>query len=182
MTDERWSGPAALARRIAGELSYFRRPPTHGEAAGETNDEYKRDLAAEFDRRVDDPDLLSATRTRFLSDHFADAVESGVKALCECIRSRTRRTEDGDDLMTAVFSPNAPLLRINRGRSRSDKSEQRGHMLLCQGVVGAWRNPRAHALINDSPDRALMMLETLNDLIATTKTATRTRKRRVPTG
>ena len=84
--------------------------------------------------------------------------------------------------MTAVFSPNAPLLRINRGRSRSDKSEQRGHMLLCQGVVGAWRNPRAHALINDSPDRALMMLETLNDLIATTKTATRTRKRRVPTG
>ena len=79
--------------------------------------------------------------------------------------------------MTLVFSPNAPLLRINRGRSKSDESEQRGHMHLCQGVIGAWRNPRAHALIDDSPARALMMLETLDDLIATTKTATRTRKR-----
>ena len=82
--------------------------------------------------------------------------------------------------MTLAFSPNAPLLRINRGRSQSDESEQRGHMFLCQGVVGAWRNPRAHALIDDSPIRALMMLEVLDDLIATTKGATRTRKRRSP--
>ena len=82
--------------------------------------------------------------------------------------------------MTLVFSPNAPLLRINRLRSKSEESEQRGHMLLCQGVFAAWRNPRAHALIDDSPARALMMLETLNDLITTTKAATRTRKRRAP--
>ena len=88
--------------------------------------------------------------------------------------------EDGDELMTLAFSPNAPLLRINPGRSKNDKSEQRGHMFLCQGVVGAWRNPRAHALIDDSPHRTLMMLETLNDLITTTKAATRTRKRRTP--
>ena len=82
--------------------------------------------------------------------------------------------------MTLVFSPNDPLLRINQGRSKNDQSEQRGHMFLCQGVVGAWRNPRAHAVIDDSPARALMMLETLNDLISTTKTATRTRTRRAP--
>ena len=55
-----------------------------------------------------------------------------------------------------------------------------GHMWLCQGVVAAWRNPRAHRLIDDSPTRALMMLEVLNDLIATTKAATRTRQRRTP--
>ena len=80
--------------------------------------------------------------------------------------------------MTAVFAPNAPLLRINSMRSKNDESEQRGHMFLCQGVVAAWRNPRAHTLIDDSPTRALMMLEVLDDLISTTKQATRTRRRR----
>ena len=180
MTDERWSGLALLARNLAGELSDFRRPLAGGEVAADSGDEDTPDLATEFDRRVVDPDLRSATRTRFLTRHYADAVESGVKALCECIRFRAGKTEDGDQLMTLAFSPNDPLLRINRGRSKSDKSEQRGHMFLCQGVVGAWRNPRAHAVIEDSPARALMMLETINDLIATTKAATRTRNRRAP--
>ena len=175
MTDERWSRPASLARKLVGELSDFRRAAAVDEVAAESKNKDTRDSAAEFDRRVVDPDLRSATRTRFLTKHYADAVESGVKALCECIRSRTERTEDGDRLMSLAFSPNDPLLRINRGRSKSDESEQRGHMFLCQGVVGAWRNPRAHALIDDSPARALMMLETLNDLIDTTKAATPTR-------
>ena len=138
------------------------------------------DLAAEYDRRITDVELRSATRSRFLTEHYADAVEAAVKALCECVRSRTGRTEGGDALMTLAFSPNAPLLRINPGRSKSDESEQRGHMFLCQGVVGAWRNPRAHALLDDSPVRALMMLETIADLLATTKVATRTRRRRKP--
>ena len=178
MTDKRWRGPASLAQRLAGELSNYRRPAAPSEVASEAGDTDKLDLATEFDRRVSDPDLRSATESRFLTGHYADAVESGVKALCECIRSLTGRIEDGDELMTIVFSPNSPLLRINPGRSKNDKSEQRGHMFLCQGVVGAWRNPRAHELIDDSPTRALMMLETLNDLIATTKAATRTRKRR----
>ena len=177
MTDERWSGLASIARKLADELSDFRRPTAVDAEPGNRD---KLDLVAEFDRRVGDPDLRSATRTRFLTVHYADAVESAVKALCECIRSRTGRTEDGDPLMTLAFSPKAPLLRINCGRSKSDESEQRGHMFLCQGVVGAWRNPRAHALIDDSPARALMMLETLNDLIATTKAATRTGERRAP--
>ena len=64
------------------------------------------------------------------------------------------------------------------GRSKSDESEQRGHMHLCQGVIGAWRNPRAHSLIDDSPGRALIMLETIDNLMQVTKGATRTRIRR----
>ncbi len=178
MTEERWSGPASRARDLVSELSALRRPASTDGVGTEAGSRDTIDLAAEYERRIVDPDLRSATQTRFLTQHYADAVESGVKALCECIRARTRRTEDGDELMTVVFSPNAPLLRINSGQSKNDQSEQRGHMFLCQGVVGAWRNPRAHALIDDSPSRTLMMLETLNDLIVTTKSATRTRRRR----
>ena len=169
----------SLARRLAHELAEYRRPADVDAVALPIGDGHELDLTVEFDRRVVDPDLRAATRTRFLTGHFADAVESGVKALCECTRTRTGRSDDGDSLITAAFSPNAPLLRINSMRSKNDESEQRGHMLLCQGAVAAWRNPRAHAFIDDSPPRALMMLEVLNDLIATTKAAVRTRKRRV---
>jgi len=175
-----WSRTVSLAHNLVDELSDLQDTTASVTVAAETHGADKLELDVEFNRRVVDPDLRLATRTRFMSEHYADAVESGVKALCECIRSRTGRTEDGDALMTLAFSPNVPLLRINCGRSKSDQSEQRGHMHLCQGVVDAWRNPRAHALINDSPTRALMMLETLGDLIAITKKATRTRKRRTP--
>ena len=137
-------------------------------------------LLADYDRRITDDDLRAATRSRFFSTHYADAVESGVKALNDCVRKRTGLSEDGDGLMTTAFSANNPKLRINRGRSKSDESAQRGHMFLCQGVVGAWRNPRAHTLIDDSPARALMMLEAINDLIVVTKAAIRTRKPKKP--
>jgi uncharacterized protein (TIGR02391 family) len=169
-----------IARRLAGDLAEFSQPHERTDRAAPEVLPPTDDLLAEYDRRVVDPDLRAATRTRFVSTHYADAVEAGVKALNECVRGRTGRTEDGDSLMTVAFSPNAPLLRVNAGRTKSDESEQRGHMHLCQGVVGAWRNPRAHSLIDDEPARALMMLETIDALIATTKAATRTRKRKAP--
>ncbi len=171
---------ANLARQIASEVAEFavvHPEPSHDAVNALPPDD---ELLLEFDRRILDADLRTATRSRFVSKHYSDAVEAGVKALSECVRARTGRSEDGDSLMTVVFSPNAPLLRVNGGRTKSDESEQRGHMHLCQGVVGAWRNPRAHSLIDDEPGRALMMLETIDALIATTKAATRTRKRRHP--
>ncbi len=136
------------------------------------------DLLAVNDRRIRNPELRAATRSRFESRHHTDAVEAGVKALNVRIRARTGRAEDGDPLMTMVFSPSKPLLRINNLKSKADESAQRGRMLLCQGVVAAWRrNPRAHALTNDDSVRCLMMLETLADLIETTNQAVRTRHR-----
>lgn len=175
MSDPRLSEVVGLARGIAEELTDLA-PAVHAVA----DDEAELDWVAEFDRRVVDPDLRAATRTRFVTGHYADAVEAAVKALNECVRSRSGRSEDGDSLMTKAFSPNAPLLRLNRLRTKSDESEQRGHMLLCQGVVAAWRNPRAHSLVDDHPSRALMMIESIGDLIATTKSATRTRMRKSP--
>lgn len=168
-----------VAQSIAADLAEFSHDVQHrnAEGDGEIRPLVPDDgLLANYDRRIIDEDLRVATRSRFVSKHYADSVEAGVKALCDCVRSRSKRVDDGDSLMTNVFSPNSPVLRINAGRSKGHESEQRGHMHLCQGVVGAWRNPRAHSLIDDSPERALMMLETIQDLMVTTKGATRTRK------
>lgn len=173
---------AKVGRRLANDLAEFAQPvplPPHSDSAADVLSP-EDNLLADYDRRISDPDLREATRSRFVSTHYADAVEAGVKALNECVRARTGRPEDGDALMTVAFSPNAPLLRINAGRTKSDESEQRGHMHLCQGVVGAWRNPRAHSIVDDVARRALMMLETIDDLMATTKAATRTRRRKRP--
>ena len=153
-------------------------PASPAEAAQREGPQPGDELLAEYDRRVGNRELRTATRSRFKSRHYADAVEAGVKALNELIRARTGRTEDGDALMTLVFSPSKPLLRINKLKSKADESAQRGHMQLCQGVVAAWRNPRAHALTDDNPARCLMMLETIADLIDTTKQAVRTRRHR----
>lgn len=132
---------------------------------------------AEFDIRILDEDLRKATRTRFVSGHYSDAVEAGAKALNELVRQRTGRSEDGDALMTVAFSPANPLLRVSGGKSKSAESAQRGHMQLCQGVIAAWRNPRAHSILDDEPGRALVMLATIDELMAVTRAATRTRKR-----
>jgi uncharacterized protein (TIGR02391 family) len=164
-----------LASGIAESLQAWSIPP-EDEETHVPPDEAGPDFLAEYDRRVTDSDLVAATRLRFANGHYSDAVVHGVIALNECVRSRSGRSEDGDDLMTIVFSQNGPLLRLNELRSKNDRSEQRGHMCLCQGVVGAWRNPRAHQHIEDEPPRALMMLELLDDLIRTTKAAKRTRK------
>lgn len=173
-----------LAQQISSDLAEFAEAKTPAQAEPQQVAEARLspndELLAEYDRRILDPDLRTATRTRFVSKHYADAVEAGVKALNELVRRRTGRTEDGDELMAAVFSPKGALLRINNLRSKSDQSAQRGHMLLCQGVVSAWRNPRAHTLTDDSPARALMMLELVDDLLQITKKATRTRRPKGP--
>jgi uncharacterized protein (TIGR02391 family) len=173
----------SVGRRIASDLAGLGvagipAPASPAEAAQEAERLQPGDeLLAEYDRRIRNPELRAATRSRFESRHYADAVEAGVKALNERIRARTGRTEDGDALMTVVFSPGRPLLRLNALKSKADESAQRGHMQLCQGVVAAWRNPRAHALTDDNPGRCLMMLGMIEDLIETTNQAVRTRHR-----
>lgn len=168
---------AALVRQELSPLLYD--PATASvERDIESNVVQKGDLEAAYDTMILDVDLRAATRSRFVTEHYADAVESGVKALNELVRTRTGRTEDGDELMTLVFSPNNPLLRVTAGKSKSSQSAQRGHMQLCQGVIAAWRNPRAHENLDDDPTRVLVMLTTVQELMEVTRQATRTRKRR----
>lgn len=132
----------------------------------------------QFDLQIIDANLRLATRSRYATEHYADAVESGVKALNELVRDRTGSMLDGDALMTWAFSPTSPKLRLSRLRSDSDRSQQRGHMMMCQGVVAAWRNPRAHSSgVIDSPKDALEMLGHLQHLMLVTKGAIRTRSR-----
>lgn len=176
-----WDVTVGAAMRVASELAEYSLPES-SRTELETQElenilDPDASMLTQYDHRITDAALRTATRSRFVSEHYADAVEAGVKALNECVRQRSGRVEDGDALMTVAFSPNKPILRLGSGKSKSDESVQRGHMQLCQGVVSAWRNPRAHSILNDDPGKALMMLETINELMIVTLSATRTRNR-----
>ncbi len=101
------------------------------------------------------PEIDRAASGLFRDEHYANAIEDAVKALNGLVRLRSGVEEDGDSLMRKAFSPNAPILAFNSLSDESDRSEQRGYMELFTGAVAGLRNPRAHKLITDTPERAV---------------------------
>lgn len=105
------------------------------------------DLHAEIER---------AAGKLYRDGHYANAIEDAVKALNALVRMRSGRDDlDGTTLMQTVFSPNNPTLKFNALADQSDQEEQKGFMMLFTGAVAGLRNPRAHKLIQDDPERAL---------------------------
>jgi uncharacterized protein (TIGR02391 family) len=101
------------------------------------------------------PEIAREASSLYRDGHYANAIEDAVKALNAYVRYRSGETLDGTSLMQKVFSPNAPILRFNDMQDQSDKDEQQGFMMLFTGAVAGLRNPRAHKLIKDDPERAL---------------------------
>lgn len=77
-------------------------------------------------------------------------------ALVNFVKEKSRKHDlEGAPLMTTVFSKNRPVLSFNDLTDKSDEDEQEGMMHLFMGAVLGLRNPRAHTLLDDSPEMAL---------------------------
>ncbi len=88
--------------------------------------------------------------------HYRQAVLDASIALVNYVREKSRRHDlDGSGLMSTVFSPHNPVVALNDLSSQSERDEQEGFMHLFMGAVLALRNPRAHAVFDDSPEMAL---------------------------
>jgi uncharacterized protein (TIGR02391 family) len=101
------------------------------------------------------PVIEEAASNLYLDGHYANAIEDAVKALNNLVRLRSGKLLDGSDLMKTVFSPKNPILGFNDLADQSDRDEQEGFMMMFAGAVAGLRNPRAHKLIQDDPERAL---------------------------
>jgi uncharacterized protein (TIGR02391 family) len=102
------------------------------------------------------PRIAAVAADLYRGGHYRNAVLDASLALVNLVRERSRRRDlDGAALMTTVFSKNKPLLAFNGLKDRTDEDEQEGMMHLFVGAVLALRNPRAHALLDDSPEIAL---------------------------
>jgi uncharacterized protein (TIGR02391 family) len=108
-----------------------------------------------FDRIDLHPAIANACLRLFEDGHYASAVEAACKALEAFVKLRSGKNDESNvPLMQAVFSPNNPILKFNNQENDSQKNEQKGLMWLFSGVAAAIRNPRAHGLLDDKPERA----------------------------
>jgi uncharacterized protein (TIGR02391 family) len=111
------------------------------------------------------PEIRRAAERLFADGHYANAIEDACKALDLMVRLRSGRDDlSGTELMQKVFSANTPILRYSDLTNDTERSEQQGMMHLFIGAVQAVRNPRAHALLDDDPNRAVEMVEFLSFL------------------
>ena len=111
------------------------------------------------------PEIERAVVTLFQNGHYANAVEDACKVLDGLVNIRSGKYDlSGTDLMQTVFSVKNPILAFNSLQSDSDKSEQMGMMFLYAGAMLALRNPRAHEIVEDDPEKALELIAFLSFL------------------
>lgn len=118
------------------------------------------------------PDIAKASNKLYQDGHYANAVEDAVKALNSLVQRKCGISNmDGYKLMQNVFNQNTPKLKFNELKDQSDKDEQNGFMYLFSGAVTGIRNPRAHKIIKDEPERALEFIAFISLLAKLTEDA-----------
>jgi len=102
------------------------------------------------------PRIAGACAELYEDGHYSNAVLNASLALVNFVKEKSGRFDlDGTDLMMQVFSPKNPTLVFSSLGDQSDLDEQQGLMFLSVGSVLAFRNPRAHKLLDDDPEAAL---------------------------
>jgi len=102
------------------------------------------------------PEIERAVVKLFRDGHYANAVEDACKVLDGLVKIRSGKHDlSGTELMQHVFSPKNPILKFSDLQTQSEQSEQQGMMFLYAGAMLALRNPRAHEIIEDDPEKAL---------------------------
>jgi uncharacterized protein (TIGR02391 family) len=119
-------------------------------------------------RRVDErlarlhPRIQEASAQLYLDGHQGSAILEAFKAINSRVKELAGpagQGKDGKGLMGSVFNMNAPVLRLNPGRTTSDRDEQEGFGLIFMGAMQGVRNPKAHDLMTPiDPDRAFEYL------------------------
>jgi uncharacterized protein (TIGR02391 family) len=132
------------------------------EKLGDANEDLGERTLRAYERLDLHPEIAFAASELYKNGHYANAIEDAVKALNALVRLRSGKDGDGTSLMQFVFSPKNPILRFNDLRDDSDINEQTGFMMMFSGAVAGLRNPRAHRLIKDDPERALEFIAFVN--------------------
>lgn len=100
------------------------------------------------------PTVKAVSGELFKNGHYRQAILDAYISLVEAVRSKSKQSSDGTQLMQKVFSKDAPILKVS-----DDPDERLGFMWLFSGAVMGIRNPKAHRIIEQNdPQRALEWL------------------------
>lgn len=108
------------------------------------------------------PSIVKISLKLYTDGHYANAAEDAfieindrVKKLYKKLNSTSTKIPDGDAVMTTVFSPNSPMLKVCDISTDTGMNEQKGLMFMLQGAMAALRNPKAHSNITLTAEDAM---------------------------
>jgi len=99
---------------------------------------------AQFEAREFHPIVSRASRRLFGDGHLALAVSRAFIATNNRIKRLSSIQQDGQGLMSTVFSDNGPALQMSSLTNQSDVDEHRGLRFLAMGGMTALRNVPTH--------------------------------------
>lgn len=102
-------------------------------------------LKAALENRAVHAEVLNYCRVELLDENYFHAVFEATKGVAERIRTLSGLNGDGADLVNKAFAGQQPILVLGPLITESEKSEQKGFANLLIGLLGAVRNPLAHA-------------------------------------
>ena len=97
-----------------------------------------------FDAMRFHPRVVEASRELFKDSHYRDAIYRAFVEVNNIVKQRANSQLDGKKLMSNVFNPDNPIIKLNPLKTPTDRDEQEGFMYLFMGAMQGIRNPKAH--------------------------------------
>lgn len=121
-----------------------------------------------FDALQFHPKVVEASRKLFKDGHYRDAIYRAFVEVSNFVKRKAKSQLDGRKLMSTVFNPANPIIKLNPLETQTDKDEQEGFMYLFMGAIQGIRNPKAHEnIIQNNPYIALKLIGFASLLIQT---------------
>ena len=116
------------------------------------------------------PSIQKIAAPRFSSSTFADAVEAALKHVNSRVKTYVKdkvgEELDGAPLMNRAFSPKNPVIVLDDLATETGRNIQLGYMQIFAGAMIGIRNPKAHANIEITKERAMHFLMLASLLMA----------------
>jgi uncharacterized protein (TIGR02391 family) len=130
------------------------------------------------------PDIARVSKSRFDSEHFADAAEAAFKLINErvkgIVRDRLGSEYDGSSLMQRAFSKERPVIILDDLTTKSGQDIQLGYMQIFSGAMTGIRNPKAHSNVQIDAVRSMhfiylasLLMSKIDDALALEESAGR---------
>jgi uncharacterized protein (TIGR02391 family) len=88
--------------------------------------------------------LFNFCKEEFCNNDYFHAVQEAIKSILVRVRDISCLSTDGRALIQQVFQLTAPYIIINNFQTSSERNEQEGFKMICEGLVSMIRNPTAH--------------------------------------
>lgn len=124
-------------------------------------------ISDDFMSRNFHPVIHQHCRKLFVQENYFHAVFEAAKVYNKLVQRKAISEKDGQALMLEVLSLNG-VLKVNTGRTQTEKNVQEGVKFLSAGLMQAMRNPTAHEPALDWPiskDDCLDMLSFISYLL-----------------